>query len=304
MTDTITIATRESKLALWQAHFIRDQLMAAHPGLKVELLGMTTKGDRWLSAPLSEVGGKGLFVKELEVAMLEGRADIAVHSVKDLPAVMPDGFCLPVVAYRADVRDVLVGQAGDIDSLPQGARVGSSSLRRKTQLLARRGDLQIGPVRGNVGTRLGKLDAGEYDAIVLAAAGLDRLQIERPDMFRLSVASSLPAPGQGALGIECRRDAPVLELLAPLQDQNVARCVAAERGISAGLGADCSLPVAALAQITAEGDIELRALIGNADGTEILRTRARGSDPQAIAQTAVDDLYRQGAEKILARLRD
>ncbi len=249
MSKTLTIATRESKLALWQAHFVREQLSAAHPDIEVKLLGMTTKGDQWLAAPLSEVGGKGLFVKELEVAMLEGRADIAVHSVKDLPAQMPPGFALPILAFRADVEDVLVSPKGSLADLPQGACIGSSSLRRKAQLLALRPDLDIRPVRGNVGTRLDKLDAGEYDAIVLAAAGLGRLEIQRDDLYVLDVDTCLPAPGQGALGIECRADADVLTLLAPLKDLNVARCVEAERGISAGLGADCSLPVAAYATI-------------------------------------------------------
>jgi hydroxymethylbilane synthase len=303
MTDTITIATRESKLALWQAHFVRDQLQQAHPGLNVELLGMTTRGDRWLNAPLSEVGGKGLFVKELEVAMLEGRADLAVHSVKDLPAQMPEGFCLPVVAFRDQVEDVLVSAHGDLSTLPPGAKVGSSSLRRRTQLLAKRTDIRIEPVRGNVGTRLAKLDSGEYDAIVLAAAGLRRLQIDRSDLHVLDTETCLPAPGQGALGIECREDASVLALLEPLRDSEVARCVAAERGISAGLGADCSLPVAAYARLAENGDVELRALLGSADGSRILRTSQRGHDPDAVAQQAVDALYQQGAREVLAGLR-
>jgi hydroxymethylbilane synthase len=303
MTESITIATRESKLALWQAHFVRDQLQKAHPGLRVELLGMTTQGDRWLNAPLSEVGGKGLFVKELEVAMLEGRADIAVHSVKDLPVEMPAGFSLPVLAFRADVEDVLVSPMGDLSALPHGAKVGSSSLRRKTQLLARRPDLRIEPVRGNVGTRLSKLDAGEYDAIVLAAAGLKRLGIERTDLHTLDIDTCLPAPGQGALGIECRADEGVLALLEPLKDVAVARCVEAERGISSGLGADCSLPVAAFACAVGDGDIELRALLGTADGSRIIRTAQSGQDPAMVARQAVDDLYQQGAEEVLAELR-
>jgi len=312
MTDTITIATRESQLALWQAYYVRDQLQQAHPGLKVELLGMTTKGDRWLNAPLAEVGGKGLFVKELEVAMMEGRADIAVHSVKDLPAQMPDGFALPVLAFRAEVEDVLVSPKGGLESLPGGARVGSSSLRRKSQLLALRPDLHIEPVRGNVGTRLSKLDSGEYDAIVLAAAGLKRLQIERSDLHVLDIDTCLPAPGQGALGIECREDDAVLALLEPLKDTAVARCVNAERGISAGLGADCSLPVAAFAQPLGrdqadrgeDGELELRALLGSADGRRLLRTTQRGHDPDELAARAVRELYEQGAQDVLDGLRE
>jgi len=303
MTQTITIATRESQLALWQAHFVQAQLQAAHPDLVVELLGMTTQGDRWLNAPLAEVGGKGLFVKELEIAMLEGRADLAVHSVKDLPAQMPAGFSLPVIAFRADVEDVLVSPQGDLQALAPGARVGSSSLRRRAQLLAQRPDLCIEPIRGNVGTRLAKLDAGEYDAIVLAAAGLRRLQIQRSDLHVLDVDTCLPAPGQGALGIECCSDAPVLALLEPLQDSSVARCVEAERGISAGLGADCSLPVAAHATLLADGQIELRGLLASADGTQLLRTLQRGVEPLEVAALAVADLYAQGAQDVLAELR-
>jgi hydroxymethylbilane synthase len=304
MSETIRIATRESELALWQANFVRDQLLAAHPGLDVELLGMTTQGDRWLAAPLSEVGGKGLFVKELEVAMLDGHADIAVHSVKDLPAHMPDGFDLPVIAFRDDVEDVLLSKLGGLVDLPHGARVGSSSLRRRSQLLARRADLDVVPIRGNVGTRLQKLDSGEYDAIVLAAAGLKRLGIERDDAHTLHLDICLPAPGQGALGIECRLDAPFMALLAPLKDAVTARCVRAERGVSAGLGADCSLPVAAHASIGASGEISLRALIGSADGSQILRASVTGDDPDAVALDAVQQLYGLGAEKILAELRD
>ena len=303
MIDTIRIATRESKLALWQAGFIRDQLLAAHPGLRVELLGMTTKGDQWLAAPLSEVGGKGLFVKELELAMLDGRADIAVHSVKDLPAELPDQFILPVIGYRANVQDVLLSRLGDLGALPRGAKVGSSSLRRKSQLLALRPDLDIQPVRGNVGTRLDKLDSGAYDAIVLAAAGLERLQISREDSHPLSVDHCLPAPGQGALGIECCVDSPALELLAPLKDVEVERCVAAERGISAGLGADCSFPVAALATQTSSQEIELRALLGSADGTQLLQATVRGADPAMLAAQAIDTLNAQGAADVLAALR-
>ena len=305
MIDSITIATRESKLALWQAYFVRDQLQAAHPGLNVELLGMTTKGDRWLSAPLSEVGGKGLFVKELEVAMLEERADIAVHSVKDLPAQMPEGFSLPVLAFRADVEDVLVSPGGPLLDLPPGAKVGSSSLRRKTQLLALRPDLNIQPVRGNVGTRLDKLDSGEYDAIVLAAAGLKRLEIRRTDLHVLDIETCLPAPGQGALGIECRTGSAVLELLEALRDPLVEQCVSAERGISAGLGADCSLPVAAYAMPVepGSGEIELQALLGSDDGTTILRAQARGKDAAEVSRVVVQALYEQGAEDVLARLR-
>ena len=299
---SITIATRESPLALWQAHHMQTQLQQAHPGLEVHIHGLTTQGDRWLQAPLSEVGGKGLFIKELEVAMLEGTADIAVHCIKDLPAELPQGFALPVVAYRAPVTDMLVGCAGGIDGLREGAKIGSSSLRRKTQLLALRPDLDVVPIRGNVGSRLGKLDAGEYDAIILATAGLQRLGITRDDCAELSIDQSLPAPGQGALGVECKQDWPHIDLLEPLKDDEVARCIACERGVSMGLGADCSLPIGAYAQIDAKGELHLRALIGNADGTRILRAQATGQDPSAIATAVVSDLYAQGAQEILDSL--
>ena len=200
---SLRIATRESPLALWQAEFIRDELLRHHQSLSVELIGMTTKGDQWLASPLSEVGGKGLFIKELEQAMLSDRADIAVHSMKDLPAVLPPEFILPVIAFRADQRDVLVSPLGGLDDLPEGAHVGSSSLRRQAQLLSYRPDLRMSSIRGNVGTRLGKLDSGEYDAIVLAAAGLQRLGLNRADVSPIPVEICLPAPGQGALGVEC-----------------------------------------------------------------------------------------------------
>ncbi len=302
MTAVIRIATRQSQLALWQAHFIRDRLKAAHPQVEVELRGMTTKGDRWLQAPLSEVGGKGLFVKELEAAMLAGEADLAVHSAKDLPAQIPAEFVLPVFAFRASTHDVLVSRQGDLDQLPGGARVGSASLRRRAQILVRRPDLRVEPIRGNVDTRLEKLANGEYDAIVLAAAGLERLQISVAGMYPLSLETCLPAPGQGALAIECCAGNPVVQMLDALKDDVVARCVEAERGVSAGLGADCSLPVAALA--TPEGDgVYLRSLIASADGRTLLRAEARGQ-PAAAAAEVVSTLYEQGAADVLAQLRD
>ena len=297
--QTITIATRESALALWQADFIRQQLVTAYPDLTVELLGMTTKGDQWLSAPLKEIGGKGLFIKELEVAMLEGRADLAVHSVKDLPAHLPEGFSLPFIGFRDDVRDVLVGGPGNVDALPNGAKVGSSSPRRQAQLLAQRPDLQVESIRGNVQTRLSKLDSGEFDAIVLAQAGLSRLGIRRSDATVLEIDQSLPAPGQGALGIEVVAGSPVIELLDKLQQPAVARCVTAERGISAGLGADCALPVAAHAVIDNQGLIFLRALVAAPDGSQILRAEGRGMDPEGLANDVVENLLALGAQSIL-----
>jgi hydroxymethylbilane synthase len=296
----ITIATRESKLALWQANFIRAELQSAHPGLEVTLLGMTTEGDRWLSSPLSEVGGKGLFVKGLEQAISEGRADLAVHSMKDVPAELPEEFTMPVIGYRADVRDALVSVGGaTLVELPPGALIGSSSLRRQAMLLARRPDLRVRPVRGNVGTRLDKLDNGEYDALLLASAGLDRLGLSERITERLPVDVLLPAAGQGALGIECRADdRELLTLLAPLDDARVHVCVAAERGVSAGLGADCSAPLGCHAEL--ENDvIVLRALLLSADGTSVLSAEARGSDPARVSAEVVARLERDGALELL-----
>jgi hydroxymethylbilane synthase len=297
----LVIATRESPLALWQAEFVKARLEEAHPGLRVELLGMRTQGDVWLQSPLSEVGGKGLFIKELEQALQQGRADLAVHSMKDVPAALPEGFVLPVIAFRDDVRDALVTSAsGGLDALPRGARVGSASLRRQSQLLARRPDLEVGPVRGNVGTRLGKLDAGEFDALVLASAGLHRLGLESRITEYLDVERSVPAAGQGALGIECRADADeVCALIAVLNDPQVSGCVLAERAVSAGLGADCSAPLGAHAVL--DGDvIHLHAVLASVDGRRVLRARASGTDPQAVGGEVVSALRADGADQLLA----
>ena len=304
MRERIVIATRESKLALWQAHFIRERLLEKHPSLQVELLGMTTKGDRWLSSPLSEVGGKGLFIKELEEAMLSSRADIAVHSMKDVPAHLPSAFVLPLIGYRADVRDALVCADGDklVADLPQGAIVGSASLRRQAMLLALRPDLRMRPVRGNVGTRLSKLDSGEYDALVLAAAGLDRLGLEHRIAQRLPVEMLLPAAGQGALGVECRADdVDLIDLLSALNESEVSQCVLAERAVSAGLGADCSAPLGAYAVNVPEG-IYLQAVFCSADGKILLRSEATGTDPVVIGHRVSEDLRQQGADSLLAEL--
>ncbi len=300
---TLVIATRKSALALWQANFVKRELERYHAGLDVQLLGMTTRGDQWLNAPLRELGGKGLFIKELESALLSGEAHIAVHSLKDLPAIIPDEFTLGAVGYRADVHDVLVGVSGGIASLPQGARVGTSSLRRQSQLLAQRADLVVSPIRGNVGTRLDKLTNGEFDAIVLAAAGLDRLGVNLPVRSTLSLEDSLPAAGQAALGVECLAGAKeVLSLLLPLNDERVARCVATERLVSAGLGADCSMPVAAYAEISGS-EIRLRALLASADGRQILRAEAMGLEPATTAHQVVASLKAMGADDILRTLR-
>jgi len=300
----LVIATRESPLALWQAEFVKAALESAHPGLEVALLGMRTAGDRWLSSPLSEVGGKGLFIKELEQALLEGRADLAVHSMKDVPAHLAAEFALPVIAFRDDVRDALVSSSGaTLAELPQGARIGSASLRRQSQLLARRPDLQVAPVRGNVGTRLGKLEAGEFDALVLASAGLLRLGLQGRITEHLNVVDSVPAAGQGALGIECLAGAAdVRSLIEVLNDERVSRCVRAERAVSAGLGADCSAPLGAHAVLAGER-IELAAVLGSVDGRRMLRAWAVGGDPVDVGAEVVESLKAQGAMSILDQLR-
>jgi hydroxymethylbilane synthase len=302
MRERVVIATRESPLALWQANFVKTELERLHPGLRVELLGMRTQGDRWLSTPLSEVGGKGLFIKELEQALLDGRADLAVHSMKDVPAALEADFVLAAIGFRDDVRDALVVPGGRcLADLPAGARVGSASLRRQAQLLALRPDLRIEPVRGNVGTRLGRLDAGEYDALLLAAAGLRRLGLtERVSEF-LDVANFVPAPGQGALGIECLASAPdIRALVGALEDPEVAACVRAERGVSAGLGADCSAPLGAYAQRGADGELHLHAVLAAPDGRRLLRARTQGREPAVLAATAVAELEAAGAAGLLA----
>jgi hydroxymethylbilane synthase len=299
----LRIATRKSKLALWQAEFVKTRLERAHPELDVELIGLTTRGDQWLSAPLSQIGGKGLFVKELEQAIVDGRADIAVHSMKDVPAILPDGFVMPVIAFREDARDVLLSRGGErLIDLPASARIGSSSLRRRSQLLLIRPDLLILPLRGNVDTRVAKLDAGELDAIVLAAAGLERLGLAARITERLPIDVCLPAAGQGALGIECREGArDVVELLAPLADADSARCVGAERAVGAALGADCTLPIAAHA--VRDGDtLRLKALIASADGSKVVRSEVTGRDPGGVGAEAARRLKIGGGDAILAEL--
>ena len=300
----VRIATRKSALALWQAEFIRDQLRKSHPDIEVELVPMSTSGDRWLSSPLSEVGGKGLFIKELEQAMMDDAADLAVHSMKDVPADLPAGFVLPVIAFRDDVRDGLVSRhGGGLDALEKGAVVGSSSLRRQAQLLTHRPDLVVKPVRGNVNTRLAKLDDGGYDALMLACAGLERLQMADRISERISLEVSLPAAGQGALGIECREDrADLIEVLGALADAETCACVTAERAVSRGLGADCSMPLAAYAETGTDG-LRLRARLASPDGRRVLDADAIGSDPEALGAEIAGLLVAQGAEEILAELR-
>ena len=297
MIDILRIATRTSALALWQANYIAKAITSIHKNIKVELVEIVTKGDKWLDGPLHEIGGKGLFIKELEQALLEGRADIAVHSVKDIPAIIPDGFCLPILGFRESYLDMLVG-CESLESLPEFAVVGSSSLRRKIQLLAIRPDLNVRNIRGNVDTRLKKLDSGEYDALVLAEAGLNRLGIKRKDTFPLSIDACLPAPGQGALGIEMLDNNPKKSLLDLLYDEKSYICIETERMVSAGLGADCSLPVAALADL-ANGVLSLSAFVSDAEGVRVIRVNESNTDQDQVVKSVLDRLYEMGAQNIL-----
>ncbi|WP_141237469.1 hydroxymethylbilane synthase [Vibrio metoecus] len=306
MTETpIRIATRQSPLALWQANYVKDALMAAHPGLQVELVTMVTRGDVILDTPLAKVGGKGLFVKELEVAMLEGRADLAVHSMKDVPVDFPEGLGLVTICEREDPRDAFVSNTyAKIDDLPSGAVVGTCSLRRQCQLKSARPDLVIKELRGNVGTRLSKLDAGEYDAIILAAAGLKRLGLESRIRNFIEPEQSLPAVGQGAVGIECRLDDQrVRELLAPLNHTDTADRVRCERAMNLTLQGGCQVPIGSYALL--EGDhIWLRALVGEPDGSQIVRGEIRGprSEAEQLGITLAEQLLEQGAKEILDHL--
>ena len=304
-TQPIRIATRKSPLALWQAEHVRDRLLALHPGLQVELLKMSTQGDRILDSPLAKIGGKGLFVKELEQGMLDGRADLAVHSMKDVPAELPDGLCLGAILDREDPRDAFVSrQYSGVDDLPEGARVGTSSLRRQCQLRARRPDLQILDLRGNVGTRLGKLDAGDYDAIVLACAGLKRLGLSERITHALTPEEMLPAIAQGVIGIECRADdTRVRGLIEPLNHAETEQRTAAERGMNATLAGGCQAPVAGYSLLNA-GVLELRGLVGQPDGSQVIRGDIRGPAEQAgaLGKQLADDLLARGADTILAGL--
>lgn len=301
----LVIASRESALAMWQAEHIQARLSALYPQMQVSILGMTTQGDQILDVTLSKIGGKGLFVKELETAMLEGRADIAVHSMKDVPMNLPAGFVLAAIGQREDPRDALVSNQFDsLDALPHGARVGTSSLRRESQLRARFPHLVIEPLRGNVQTRLRKLDDGLYDAIILAAAGLKRLGLGARIRAELPPEQSLPAVGQGALGIEClanRTD--LFALLAPLNDADTADCVNAERGMSRTLGGSCQVPLGGYAEIVGE-QIQLRGFVAEVDGSRIISGNVTGARSQAEALGAdlAQQLIALGADKILAEL--
>ncbi|SIS17301.1 hydroxymethylbilane synthase [Aquipseudomonas alcaligenes] len=300
MSREIRIATRKSALALWQAEYVKARLEQAHPGLKVSLVPMVSRGDKLLDAPLAKIGGKGLFVKELETALLENEADIAVHSMKDVPMDFPEGLGLFCICEREDPRDAFVSNTYDsLDALPPGSVVGTSSLRRQAQLLARRPDLKIHFLRGNVNTRLAKLDAGEYDAIILAAAGLIRLGFEARIRASISVDDSLPAGGQGAVGIECRTaDAEIHALLAPLHHAETAARVSAERALNKRLNGGCQVPIACYALLEGE-QLWLRGLVGQPDGGLLLRAEGRGSDAEALGVQVAEQLLAQGAEAIL-----
>ncbi len=303
----IVIATRESLLAMWQARHVESKLRALYPRLDVNILGMTTEGDRKQGSSLAKIGGKGLFVKELEWALEDGRADIAVHSLKDVPMQVPQGFALGAILARADPRDALVSNRfASLAALPQGARVGTSSLRRESQLRARFPHFVIEPLRGNVQTRLRKLDEGQYDAIILAAAGLQRLGLE--DRIRAVIAPEdmLPAVGQGALAIECRSDrADVLALLKPLHDETTAACVSAERALSRSLAGSCNVPLAGYAQIDGAG-LHLCGYVGAPDGTHHVSAQVEGkaADAEALGLSLAERLREQGADRILAALQD
>jgi hydroxymethylbilane synthase len=300
--NLVRIATRKSALALWQANFVKAELEAAHPGLQVELVPMSTQGDKILDTPLAKIGGKGLFVKELETAMLEGRADIAVHSMKDVPVDFPEGLMLHTICKREDPRDAFVSNTyQQLADLPQGAVVGTSSLRRQCQIKAMRPDLQIKDLRGNVNTRLAKLDAGEFDAIILASAGLIRLGFEARIASFLDVGTSLPANGQGAVGIECRSDDLVVQqLLAPLEHKETRICVLAERAMNRKLQGGCQVPIGAFA-VLQQNELWLRGLVGQLDGSEILRSEIKGEATQAeqLGTQLAEQLLALGADRIL-----
>ncbi len=305
MSNIIRIATRKSPLAIWQAEEVKRQLLQHHSDLEVELVGMMTQGDIILDTPLAKIGGKGLFVKELEVGMLENKADIAVHSMKDVPMELPEGLHLPIILEREDPQDAFVSNKyTSLDDLPQKAIVGTSSMRRQTQIKEARPDLDIRDLRGNVNTRLAKLDAGEYDAIILASAGLKRLGFDQRITQRIPTEQSLPAIGQGAIGIECRdNDERVNSLLAPLNHTDTAIRVTAERAFNTRLNGGCQVPIAGYSEL--QGDnIYMRGLIGYPDGSRIYRAEKTMSieDAKTLGIRVAEDLLSQGADQVLKSL--
>ena len=301
----LKIATRKSPLALWQAEHVKNKLIQAHSGLSVELVSMQTEGDRFLDAPLIAVGGKGLFIKELEQALLDGRADIAVHSMKDVTIDLPDELALPVIMEREDPRDVFISNTYEkIEDLPAAAVLGTSSLRRQSQVKALHPEIVLKDLRGNVGTRLGKLDAGEYDAIMLAAAGIIRLGLGERITQLIPPSVLLPAIGQGAIGIECRADDDVVhELISPLNHQETTLCVQAERAFSRRLFGGCQLPIAGQAAVTGD-EIELVGLIARVDGSEVIKSELKGhvADIETIGTALAETLLERGGDIILKEL--
>ena len=306
--EILRIATRSSPLAVWQAEYVQNRLEALHPGLRVELVRIKTQGDKILDTPLAKIGGKGLFVKELEEAMMDGRADIAVHSMKDVPMELPEGMALPVICEREDPRDAFVSNHHEaLMALPEGARLGTSSLRRQAQVLANRPDLRVSSLRGNVQTRLGKLDDGQFDAIILASAGLKRLEMHERIRYDMPPEESLPAVGQGAVGIECRDgDARTIELLTPLSDPRTWDRVTAERAMNRRLEGGCQVPIAGFALLEDDGRLWLRGLVASEDGKTVLRAEDRAPREQAVelGRSIAEALLEQGADRILQDLYD
>ncbi len=303
--ETLRIATRKSPLALWQAEYVAARLQAAHPVLQTALVRMTTQGDKILDTPLAKIGGKGLFVKELEQGMLNGTADIAVHSMKDVPVEFPPGLQLGAVLQRHDPRDAMISNRyRRFSEIPPGAKIGTSSLRRQCQIKMHNAEYEIISLRGNVNTRLSKLDAGTYDAIVLAAAGMERLGLQSKISEYLDTSFSLPAIGQGAIGVECRSDDPdVIEILACLNDDDTRICVTAERAMNRTLEGGCQVPIAGFAELN-NGVLRLRGLVGRPDGSKIIRSEASGqaADADQIGQRLANELLCLGADKILREL--
>lgn len=303
----IRIATRRSPLALWQANFVKQNLLLAHKNLTVELIPMMTQGDIILDSPLAKIGGKGLFVKQLEQAILTNQADIAVHSIKDIPTQFPEGLTLATICQRDDVRDAFISNHySNLDELPNGAIVGTSSLRRQCQLRANYPHLQIKDLRGNVGTRLAKLDNQEYDAIILASVGLKRLDLQDRIKQYIDISSILPAVGQGAIGIETRaNDKPLLDILSVLDDKNSRICIQAERAMNKALQGGCQVPIACYSQLNND-ILFLQGLVGSIDGSKIIKATVEGSinDPEKLGQTLAEHLLEQGAKSILQELND
>lgn len=308
MKKTLRIATRKSPLAMWQAEFVKAELEKHHEGLTVELLPMSTKGDKILDVPLAKIGGKGLFTKELEDRMLAGEADIAVHSMKDVPMVLPEGFALGAILERHEPTDAFVSNDyAHFEELPQGAVLGTSSLRRKAQLMAARPDLVVKDLRGNVGTRLGKLDAGDYDAIVLATSGLKRLELDERIRHELSPETCLPAVSQGTLGIEYfEKDPEVLELIQVLNHRDTEIRTLAERAMNHRLEGGCQVPIGVYAELEENDQIYVRGLVGALDGSEILRSETRGpqKDAEKLGVYVAEQLLEKGAGEILKEVYD